>query len=175
MTQYMLLIQHGDMPKPGSPEWQGLSADEQKAIYAGYKAIDETPGVTPGQWLENPEHASWSRAAPPRERMAFRKATLTKSSKTLFMSKTNVVDMIAPLRSLTEATARISSARANAGEYRWFSRGPRHSAAWPTRNLITFEGFGRPFSVPDVLLGGLFRVQRSGWPYRSRLPAKLRR
>jgi hypothetical protein len=42
--------------------------------------------------------------------------------------------------------------------------GPRHSAAWPTRNLITFEGFGRPFSVPDVLLGGLFRVQRSGWP-----------
>jgi hypothetical protein len=54
MTQYMLLIQHGDMPKPGSPEWNALSADEQKAIYAGYKAIDETPGVTPGQWLENP-------------------------------------------------------------------------------------------------------------------------
>jgi hypothetical protein len=52
--KYMLLIQHGDMPKPGSPEWKGLSADEQKAIYHGYKAIDETPGVTPGQWLENP-------------------------------------------------------------------------------------------------------------------------
>jgi hypothetical protein len=58
MTQYMLSIQHGDMPKPGSPEWAGLSADEQKAIYAGYKAIDETPGVTPGQWLEHPEHAT---------------------------------------------------------------------------------------------------------------------
>jgi hypothetical protein len=58
MRQYMLLIQHGDMPKPGSPEWARLSADEQKAIYAGYKAIDQTPGVTPGQWLEHPEHAT---------------------------------------------------------------------------------------------------------------------
>jgi hypothetical protein len=54
MAQYMLLIQHGDMPKPGSPQWQGLSADEQKAI----KAIDETPGVTPGLWLDNPEQAT---------------------------------------------------------------------------------------------------------------------
>jgi hypothetical protein len=54
MRQYMLLIQHGGMPAPGSPEWAGLSADEQKAIYAGYKAIDETAGVTPGQWLEHP-------------------------------------------------------------------------------------------------------------------------
>jgi hypothetical protein len=54
MRQYMLLIQHGGMPAPGSPEWAGLSADEQKAIYAGYKAIDETAGVTTGQWLEHP-------------------------------------------------------------------------------------------------------------------------
>jgi hypothetical protein len=58
MKQYMLLIQHGDMPKPGSPEWKGLSADEQQGIYAGYKEIDTTPGVTPGQWLENPELAT---------------------------------------------------------------------------------------------------------------------
>src|SRR4029453_7288707 len=58
MRQYMLLIQHGGMPAPGSPEWAGLSADEQKAIYAGYKAIDETPGVTPGQWLGDPGSAT---------------------------------------------------------------------------------------------------------------------
>jgi hypothetical protein len=56
--KYMLLIQHGDTPLPGSPEWEALSADEQKAIAADYQAIDKTEGVTPGAWLESPETAT---------------------------------------------------------------------------------------------------------------------
>jgi hypothetical protein len=56
--KYMLLIQHGDMPRPGSPEWEALSADEQKAIAADYQAVDKTDGVTPGVWLESPEAAT---------------------------------------------------------------------------------------------------------------------
>jgi hypothetical protein len=56
--KYMLLIQHGEMPKPGSPEWDRLSAEEQGAIAAGYQAVDQTPGVSPGQWLESSEVAT---------------------------------------------------------------------------------------------------------------------
>jgi hypothetical protein len=56
---YMLLIHQGDTPLPGSPEWDRLSQDEQKAVYADYQAINETPGVTPaGVWLEPPEMAT---------------------------------------------------------------------------------------------------------------------
>ena len=36
----------------------GLSEDEQKAVYAAYKAINETPGVTPGLQLQPPETAT---------------------------------------------------------------------------------------------------------------------
>src|SRR5262249_61533012 len=56
--KYMLLIQHGDVPRPGSPEWEALSADEQKAIAADYQAVDRTDGVTPGAWLKSPESAT---------------------------------------------------------------------------------------------------------------------
>jgi hypothetical protein len=56
--KYLLLIQHGDMPKPGSPEWEALSEDEQKAVAADYQAVDQTEGVTPGVWLESPETAT---------------------------------------------------------------------------------------------------------------------
>ena len=46
--QYVLLIHQGDAPTPYSPdEWGRLSEDEQKAVYADYQAINETPGVTP--------------------------------------------------------------------------------------------------------------------------------
>jgi hypothetical protein len=53
--KYMLLIHQGDTPVPGTPEWEKLSEDEQRAVYADYQAINETPGVTPGVWLESPE------------------------------------------------------------------------------------------------------------------------
>ena len=57
--KYMLLIQHGDTPTPRDPDaWNRLSEDEQKAIPADYKAINETPGVTPGEWLSPPTAAT---------------------------------------------------------------------------------------------------------------------
>ena len=56
--KYMLLIHHGATPLPGSPEWDSLSDDEKAAIPADYQAINETPGVTPGVWLETPEAAT---------------------------------------------------------------------------------------------------------------------
>jgi hypothetical protein len=45
--KYMLLIHQGDTPVPGTPEWNNLSEDEQKQVFADYQAINETPGVTP--------------------------------------------------------------------------------------------------------------------------------
>jgi hypothetical protein len=54
----LLLIQQGDTPTPGSEEWDRLSEDEQKAVYTDYQAINETPGVTPGLWLQPPEAAT---------------------------------------------------------------------------------------------------------------------
>jgi hypothetical protein len=57
--KYLLLIQQGDTPTPYSPdEWARLSADEQNAVYAAYKAINETPGVTPGVQMQPPESAT---------------------------------------------------------------------------------------------------------------------
>jgi hypothetical protein len=55
----MLLIHQGTAPTPRSPEeWNRLSDDEQKAVYADYKAVNETRGVSPGLQLESPEAAT---------------------------------------------------------------------------------------------------------------------
>src|SRR4051794_971963 len=56
--KYMLLIHQGTTPLPGSAEWDRLSADEQRAVYADYKAINETPGVTSGVQMQPPETAT---------------------------------------------------------------------------------------------------------------------
>jgi hypothetical protein len=57
--KYMLLIHQGDTPTPRDPEaWARLSEDEQKAVYADYQAINQTPGVTPGVALDSPENAT---------------------------------------------------------------------------------------------------------------------
>src|SRR6266545_888194 len=57
--RYMLLIQQGDTPLPGTPEWERLSEDEQEEVYADYQAINQTPGVTPSDvWMESPEMAT---------------------------------------------------------------------------------------------------------------------
>jgi hypothetical protein len=57
--KYMLLIHQGDTPTPRSPdEWARLSEDEQKAVYAAYQAINETPGVSSGLQLDSPETAT---------------------------------------------------------------------------------------------------------------------
>jgi hypothetical protein len=62
--KYMLLIHQGDTPLPGTPDWERLSAEEQKSVYADYQAINQTPGVTAADvWLEPPETATTVRVA----------------------------------------------------------------------------------------------------------------
>jgi hypothetical protein len=57
--KYMLLISQGTAPTPRDPEaWATLSEDEQKAVFADYQAINETPGVTPGLQLQDPATAT---------------------------------------------------------------------------------------------------------------------
>jgi hypothetical protein len=57
--KYMLLIHQGTTPTPLDPDaWATLSPDEQQEIYAAYKALNETPGVTPGEGLQPPETAT---------------------------------------------------------------------------------------------------------------------
>ena len=57
--KYMMLIHQGNAPTPRSPEaWATLSEDEQKAVFADYQAINETPGVTPGLGLDDPGTAT---------------------------------------------------------------------------------------------------------------------
>jgi hypothetical protein len=57
--KYMLLIHQGDTPTPYDQEaWNRLSADEQNAVFADYKAINETPGVSPGLQMQPPETAT---------------------------------------------------------------------------------------------------------------------
>jgi hypothetical protein len=57
--KYMLLIQHGEMATPDDADaWSRLSAEEQRAVAADYQAINKTPGVTPGEWMQPPESAT---------------------------------------------------------------------------------------------------------------------
>jgi hypothetical protein len=57
--KYMLLIHQGTTPTPRAPEaWAALPEDERNAVFADYKAINETPGVTSGQQLAEPETAT---------------------------------------------------------------------------------------------------------------------
>jgi hypothetical protein len=57
-VKYILLIQNGTAPTPGGDEWQKLSEDEQRAVYADYQALRETPGVTVGPRLAFAETAT---------------------------------------------------------------------------------------------------------------------
>ena len=56
--KYMLLIHQGSTPLPGSDAWDQLSDDERGAVFADYKAINEDPGVTPGEQMQAPETAT---------------------------------------------------------------------------------------------------------------------
>ena len=56
--KYLLLIHQGDTPTPGTEAWDGLSQEEQQAVYAAYGSINRTPGVTPGVRMESPELAT---------------------------------------------------------------------------------------------------------------------
>ena len=56
--KYMLLIHQGSTPLPGSDAWNELSQEEQGKVYAAYKAVNATPGVSPGEGLAPPETAT---------------------------------------------------------------------------------------------------------------------
>ncbi len=56
--QYVCLIYQGTTPLPGSDEWNAMSEEEQKRIYADYGALNKTPGLTPGLPLGLPENAT---------------------------------------------------------------------------------------------------------------------
>ena len=57
--KYLLLIHQGDTPTPRDPEsWARLSEDEQNAVFADYRALNDTPGVTPGLQLDEPDTAT---------------------------------------------------------------------------------------------------------------------
>ena len=57
--KYMLLIHQGTTPTPQTPEaWARLSEDEQKAVFAAYQELNQTPGVTPGEPMQPPETAT---------------------------------------------------------------------------------------------------------------------
>jgi hypothetical protein len=57
--KYMLLIHQGTTPTPQDPEaWGKLSPEQQGAVFAAYKTLNETPGVTPGHGLQPPETAT---------------------------------------------------------------------------------------------------------------------
>ena len=59
----MLLIHQGTTPLPGTDAWDALSGEEQGAVYAAYGAINQTPGVTPGERMAGPEDATTVRVA----------------------------------------------------------------------------------------------------------------
>ena len=82
--KYMMLISLG----PEARDFESLSQEEQQQIYAGWKAINETPGVTPGQQLQAPETATTVRArtarrSPPMARTSRprRRSTATSSTR----------------------------------------------------------------------------------------------
>jgi hypothetical protein len=57
--RYLLFIHQGDTPTPRDPEaWGKLSPEQQQAVFAAYQAVNDTPGVTPGQYMEPPELAT---------------------------------------------------------------------------------------------------------------------
>ncbi|MGI8803340.1 MAG: YciI family protein [Solirubrobacteraceae bacterium] len=52
--KYMLLINLG----PKARDFRNLPADEQKAFAAAWQAVNQTPGLTPGNGLQPPETAT---------------------------------------------------------------------------------------------------------------------
>ena len=56
--RYMLLIHQGTTPLPGTPAWDALTDDQRNGVYAAYQAINQTPGVTPGEQMQSPETAT---------------------------------------------------------------------------------------------------------------------
>jgi hypothetical protein len=58
VMKYMLLIHQGTTPLPGTAAWDSLADDQKHAVYAAYKTLNETPGVTAGLQMQAPETAT---------------------------------------------------------------------------------------------------------------------
>ena len=56
--KYILLIHQGTTPLPGTDAWDQLSQAEQGQVFAAYQALNENPGVTPGERMQPPEMAT---------------------------------------------------------------------------------------------------------------------
>ena len=56
--KYMMLIHQGSAPTPQTDSWNDLPEEDKAKVYAGYKDLNETPGVTPGFGLQPPETAT---------------------------------------------------------------------------------------------------------------------
>ena len=57
--KYMLLIHQGSTPTPRDPEaWAQLPEEEQQAVFAAYRQLGQTPGVTPGVQMGDPDTAT---------------------------------------------------------------------------------------------------------------------
>jgi hypothetical protein len=65
--KYMLLIHHVDAPRPAQgagdnqaaiDAWEAMSDEDKQKVYAGYQAINQTPGVIPGHGMQPPETAT---------------------------------------------------------------------------------------------------------------------
>jgi hypothetical protein len=57
--KYMLLIHQGTTPTPRDPQaWARLPEEEQQAVFAAYQQLNQTPGVTPGVQMGDPETAT---------------------------------------------------------------------------------------------------------------------
>ncbi|MDQ6605636.1 MAG: YciI family protein [Actinomycetota bacterium] len=57
--KYMLLIYQGTTPTPRDAEaWAALSEDERQRVFAAYQELNQTPGVTPGAQMDDPEMAT---------------------------------------------------------------------------------------------------------------------
>jgi hypothetical protein len=56
--QFVLMIYQGSTPLPGTPEWDTLPAEEQKAAYADYAELNRAANVSSGPALGLPQDAT---------------------------------------------------------------------------------------------------------------------
>ena len=55
--KFVLLVYQGTTPLPGSDRWTAMGEAQQKAIYAEYAELSQTPGLQPGLPLGLPQSA----------------------------------------------------------------------------------------------------------------------
>lgn len=56
--KYLMLINQG----PALEKFAAMSEDDQKAYYGAWAALNQTPGVTPGERMDSPDTATTVRA-----------------------------------------------------------------------------------------------------------------